>query len=149
MKCVVHLDMDPVPKPFDDPESAIEFVETTLRKMSPDLTIKWRRDEFYPNNYVDYTLSDLLEEINKSSEAILQNVRLEPDGQHCIGEIATIWTAEKDAKESAEAMEELQKFGKEYAETLGTTVIIGSGTQQHVFEPPQKPRRQKRKKKKK
>lgn len=142
MKCVVHLDIDLIPKEFESPEAAIEFVERYMENVPVDegdakLSVRWRRDDLYPNNYCEYTKEQLLEEIKAKGEITLQLAGVVGD-DIVAGGIATIITAEKDKKEVAEAEAELEKL---------TAELKGSGmTIRRPLSASSKPRKRKRKK---
>jgi hypothetical protein len=143
MKAVLHLDMELMPRTFDTPDEAITFVERKFQ--DPELKIKWRRDDNYPNNYTDYTRQQLLEEYNRTGEICLQLVGGEGE-DIIIGEIANIITEEKENQDVAEAEAELTKVGQELADTYQTKISLGwQGYNQKTFKP--KKARIKRKKK--
>ena len=145
MKCVLHLDMELMPRTFDTPEAAITFVEKQFQ--DPELKIKWRRDDNYPNNYSDYTRQQLLEEYNKTGEICLQLVGNEGEDL-IVGEIANIITEEKEQQDVAEAEAELTKVGQELADAYQTKISLGwEGYNQKTFKPKTKTQKIKRKKK--
>lgn len=142
MKCVVHLDIDLIPKEFESPEEAIEFVEKYMNNVPLDagdarLAVRWRRDDLYPNNYCEYTKEQLLAEITANGEVTLQLAGVVGD-DIVAGEIATIITAERDRKEVAEADAELEKLS---AELKGSGMSI-----RRPISASSKPRKRKRKK---
>jgi hypothetical protein len=114
MKCVVHLDMDLMPKKFDTAEAAIEYVENHLQ--DSDMLIKWRVDELYPDNFCEYTNEKLLQELLSSGEVTLQLIGFSGEDM-ILGAIANIVTENKDKEEMAEAQAELEKIAQEFNPT--------------------------------
>lgn len=102
MKCFVHMDFDPVPKQVNSPVQAITLAEAVLKAESeeePDskLQILWRRDEFYPNNFYEYTQEKLVQELAQNGSVVLQLVKT-TDEFPVLGESITIFTEEVENK---------------------------------------------------
>jgi hypothetical protein len=111
MKCFVHLvDLEPEPQEVDSPEEAISTAIKYLEHMSqghtaPDkLEIKWRRDDFYPDNFHNFTQVQLIEELTKNGYVELQLVEFSPDFLPIMGETVTILTEEREKEDRQEAM---------------------------------------------
>jgi len=145
MKCLVHLDMDPMPKSFPSADEAFEFVENYLKKHAEGLRPRWRKDELYPNNFIEYTKSEVLNELRSEGEVHLQLVGLE-DSDVVMGEIATITTEEKYKKQAAEAEEHLAKI-VELLDFDEPDNLSAQGNAEFVKSVPTKKNRIKRKKK--
>lgn len=135
MKCVVHLDLELMPREFDTPEDAIEYVEQHMKDAT--MSIRWRRDDLYPDNYSEYTREQLLEEIKTKGEVTLQLVGVSGD-DIIIGDIANIITAEREKQDVAEAQAELEKIGKELANSYETEISIRASGETRTFKPDKK-----------
>lgn len=111
MKCFVHLESNPVPKAIENAESAFAFAENHLAKDDDEdgslWRVKWRRDDFYPNNFSNYTYCDLNQELACKGSIVLQLIK---DGDETVlGETATIFTADVEKKLYEEAESALDK----------------------------------------
>lgn len=103
MKCFVHLESNPVPKAIETAESAFAFAESHLKDEDEDGSwkIKWRRDDFYPDNFSNYTYCDLNQELSCKGSVVLQIIK---EGEEpLLGETATIFTADVEKKLEQEA----------------------------------------------
>lgn len=149
MKAVVHFDMELEPKTFDTFGEALDFVELRMREYrgdDPEMTLQWRRDDQYPNNYFPYTREQLVEEYNKNGEVILQLIGVIGEDL-TVGEIANIITEEEENKDVAEAKASLDKLGQELANGYNTKISIG--WEGKTFKPDKtKPKKLTRKRKK-
>ena len=107
MKFFVHLETNPVPKAVENAEAALSFAENHLQKDDEEdgskWSVKWRRDELYPNNYCNYNFCDLVQELSSKGSVVLQVIN-EQD-QSLLGETATIFTeaVEKKLQDEAES----------------------------------------------
>ena len=84
MNCFVHLDFDPIPREVKSPASAIALAEAVLKvekEEDPDskLKILWRRDDYYPDNFFEYTIEQLQKELQEKGTVVLQLVRTDGD----------------------------------------------------------------------
>lgn len=131
MNCFVHLGFDPVPRAVNSPEKAITLAEAVLKAESeeePDskFIIQWRRDEFYPNNFFDYTIKNLQEELQKTGSVVLQLVKSN-DELPILGDSVTIFTEEieKQYTEQAETALEIgeESFNKTPIDLHGESVL--------------------------
>ena len=107
----VHVGFDPEPKKAETPIEAINLAEQYLnsvgKKLSSEtnkIVIKWRRDELYPDNLLDYTTNDLIDYLN-TGEVVLQLVKLIGDdvSMPIMGEIVNILTLDEETKNIKEA----------------------------------------------
>ena len=109
MKCFVHVGFDPKPKKADNPTDAIALAVKYLNALNDEfpkeerLSVKWRRDDLYPNNFLDYTNTDLFSYLKDNGEATLQLVEMGIDGLPIMGEIANIFTVDQEIKNNADA----------------------------------------------
>lgn len=112
MKCFLHSDIDPKIKEAENPTEAVVLAEYLLHTYNeaegrPRLKIKWRRDEFYPDNFVNYTHEEVAEAIEKHGVVWLQLA--DPDSENLLmGEIITICTETAELANSREAQEALR-----------------------------------------
>jgi hypothetical protein len=135
MKCFVHVGLDPKPKEVDTAVEAIALAESILRSWDKEameegdepLSVKWRRDELYPDNFTDYTTSDLLEALQEKGEVTLQLAAYGADGLPIMGDIADIVTESKERENVAEAAAALQDLDKSLAASYNTKVTLISG----------------------
>jgi hypothetical protein len=107
MNCFVHLGFDPVPREVKSPASAIALAEAVLKaerkqKSESRPKVQWRRDEFYPDNFHNYTVKQLEEEIITKGTIVLQLVNTNGE-LPILGESVTIFTAELEKKYATEA----------------------------------------------
>lgn len=117
MKCFVHLGFQPEPHESDDPASAIAFAESFLHSIQEDrMTIRWRRDDLYPDNFVEYTVNDLAQHLQQRGEVSIQLTEIGPDGLPVMGEMARIFTEEKENRDIKEAQKALSIIGEEEKE---------------------------------
>lgn len=101
MKCFVHVGSDPMPHEANDPAEAIKLAENLLSQES--LPIKWRRDDLYPDRFLDYTKDELVSHLSQQGEVVLQLAELDSNGSQVMGEIANIFTASEEKKNTQEA----------------------------------------------
>lgn len=136
MKCFVHLGYDPEPKEADDALEAIDLAAKLLNEVAEDnLTVKWRRDDLYPDNFVEYTVESLMQHLTKKGEVVLQLVDIGADGLPVMGETATIFTDAEEKKNNDEANEALEVLGKNLASSYKTPVTLTSVGQSKTFQP--------------
>lgn len=109
MKCYVHVGIDPFPKPAKGPSEAIALAEQYLQNNSEDFSIYWRRDDLYPNNLVEYSRKELLEEIQREGELTLQLAKVGND-LPILGEVVTIFSSEEEERNIREAEEALYRI---------------------------------------
>jgi len=113
MKCFVHVGYNPVPREVESPKSAIALAENLLRGDNDDddpssiWRIKWRRDELYPDNFYDYSPEQLLAELIRQGNVVLQKIKDGPDNTPLMGESANIFTADLEQQYDQEAEEAL------------------------------------------
>jgi len=114
MKCFVHVGFDPKPHEANDPVEAISLAERYLLAENGSeeehLPVKWRRDDLYPDNFLDYTKDELVSHLSQKGEVVLQLAELDTDGLPIMGEIANIFTASEEEKNTQEADEALEKL---------------------------------------
>ena len=107
MECFVHLESNPVPKAVENAECAFQFAENHLKSDDEEddspWTIKWRRDELYPDNFSAYSYCDLKKELSCNGTVVLQLVKQHGDGTSLLGETARIYTADTERKLQDEA----------------------------------------------
>jgi len=108
MKCFVHLGLNPIPKEAESASSAISLVESYLSGNEDDdpasiWKIKWRRDELYPDNFCDYRHDELEKELYRNGSVVLQLIKEQSDDLPLMGEVANIFTAEKEKENDEEA----------------------------------------------
>lgn len=107
MKCFVHFGSDPEPKEAKEPETAIAIAEKYLVATDQNLSIKWRRDDLYPYNFVDYTKDQVAEFLQKNGEVVLQLANIQNNDLVVMGEVANIYTDDEEEKNIKEAEEAL------------------------------------------
>jgi hypothetical protein len=101
------MDFDPIPKKVNSPQEAISLAEAVLKSEIPEdqkekNKIVWRKDEFYPNNFFDYCLDSLTQELLQNKSVVLQKVTI--DGEFPIlGDSIAIFTEEIEKKFVEEA----------------------------------------------
>lgn len=111
MKCFVHVGLDPFPKEADGPSEAITLAEQyLLGKTKQEFSIYWRRDDLYPKNLVQYSKSELLEEIQREGELTLQLAKVKNDDLPILGEVVTIFSSEEEERNAREADEALYRL---------------------------------------
>jgi hypothetical protein len=114
MKCFVHVGFDPKPHEADDPAEAISLAERRLLASNEGeeehLPVRWRRDDLYPDNFLEYTQDQLVSHLSQQGEVVLQLAELDSDGLPIMGEIANIFTASEEEKNAQEADEALEKL---------------------------------------
>jgi hypothetical protein len=120
----VHLGLSPIPKEAESPTSAISLVESYLSGNDDDdpyslWRIKWRRDDFYPDNFCDYTHSDLEKELQKNGFIVLQLIKEQSDDLPIMGEVANIFTADLEKKNDEEAEFALENLKKTHLDIHG------------------------------
>ena len=108
MKCFVHVGSDPTPHEAKDPSEAIRLAEKYLLAQE-SLPVKWRRDDLYPNRFLDYTKDELVSHLSQQGEVVLQLAELDSNGLQVMGEIANIFTASEEKKNTQEADEALER----------------------------------------
>ena len=141
MICYVHVGYDPGPREADSPVEAIALAEQCLRAENdalPDdekLFIRWRRDDLYPDNFLEYTVDDLINYLNEKGEAVLQLVDIGADGLPVMGESANIFTDAEEQKNNDEAQQALEILGKNLATNYKTPVTLTSAGQSKTFSP--------------
>lgn len=123
MKCFVHLGFDPLPKQVESPAKAITLAEAVLKAESeeePDSTmsIQWRRDEFYPNNFHEYNVETLQQELTSKGSVVLQLVNINNEIKS-LGTSITIFTEEIEKKYTEEAENALE----ESEDNIGTKCL--------------------------
>jgi len=139
MICFVHVGYDP--REASSPVEAIALAEQCLRDENDKLPegeklfIKWRRNDLYPDNFLDYTVDDLVAYLNQKGEAVLQLVDIDADGLPIMGEIANIFTDAEEQKNTDEAEEALEVLGKSLASSYKTPVTLTSAGQSKTFQP--------------
>jgi len=133
-KCFVHVGLDPYPKVVNGPCEAISLAERYLQGMNDrEFSIYWRRDDLYPNNFVPYSQSDLVAEIQKEGELTLQLAKVTGDALPIRGETATIFSAaeeERNAREAEDALSLEKRNGKRRLRGLQNleTTAVGGGS---------------------
>lgn len=114
MKCFVHVGWRS--HEADDPAEAISLAEKYLlaenKKDSEDLPVKWRRDDLYPDNFLDYTKDELVSHLSQQGEVVLQLAELDENGLPIMGKIVNILTALEEARDTQEAKEALSRSVK-------------------------------------
>jgi len=113
MRCFVHLGFDPLPKQVESPAKAINLAEAVLKAESeeePDskMSILWRRDEFYPNNFHEYNIEALQKELASKGSVVLQLVNFNNELKS-LGTSITIFTEEVEKKYAEEAENALEE----------------------------------------
>ena len=113
MGCFVHLESNPEPKAIENAEVAFQFAENHLKQDDDEdeslWTVKWRRDDLYPDNFYSYTYNELNSELSSKGSVVLQIVKEQPDGNTLLGETARIFTADIEKKLQDEAELALEK----------------------------------------
>lgn len=141
MICYVHVGYDPGPREADSPVEAIALAEQCLRDENDSLPeeeklfIRWRRDDLYPDNFVEYTVESLTQHLTEKGEVVLQLVDIGADGLPVMGETATIFTDAEEQKNNDEANEALEVLGKNLASSYKTPVTLTSAGQSKTFQP--------------
>jgi hypothetical protein len=112
MKCFVHVGFDPKPHEANDPVEAISLAERRLLASNDGeeehLPVRWRRDDLYPDNFLEYTPDQLVSHLSQKGEVVLQLAEFDSDGFPIMGEIANIFTASEEKKHDQEADEALE-----------------------------------------
>jgi hypothetical protein len=113
MRCFVHVGYDPEPKSAESPDEAIKLAEKYLKKaekkdFKENLSVKWRRDDLYPNNFLDYNSQQLVQYLNSNGQLVLQLAK-KVDGLPIMGEIVSIFTADEEERNVQEAERALQR----------------------------------------
>lgn len=143
MKCFVHVGFDPEPHEAPSPQEAVEYAikrleaeeALALEVGEEPLSVKWRRDDLYPDNFLEYTVGDLVAYLQEKGEVALQLVNIGEDGLPTMGEIANIFTAAEEEKNVQEAQEALDKLGASLAASYKTPVTLTSAGQSRTFKP--------------
>ena len=123
MKCCVHVGFDPRPKVAAEPAKAIAIAEKYLLSENNEsiknehLSIKWRRDDLYPHNFLEYNKDDLMDYLVQEGEVVLQLAEIDEDGLPIMGEIANIFTDTEEEKNTKEAQEALHSRGESLSYT--------------------------------
>jgi len=131
MKCFVHVGFDPKPHEADDPAEAISLAERYLlaeSRREPEeehLPVKWRRDDLYPDNFLDYTKDELVSHLSQKGEVVLQLAEFDLDGLPIMGEIVNIFTASEEEKNTQEAEEALDVVSPEGSIRFKKAVAFG------------------------
>lgn len=117
MICFVHMDFDPIPKEVKSPSAAISLAEAVLKaeqEEEPDskYQIFWRRNDFYPDNFFEYTLEQLQKELIESGSIVLQLANLSGDFP-VMGGSVTILTESLEKKYALEADSALEDADEE------------------------------------
>jgi hypothetical protein len=141
MKCFVHVGFDLEPQEAANPAEAIAIAEKRLLAENEEfpegeqLSVKWRRDDLYPDNYLTYKTDDLIQHLSQEGEVILQLAEIAADGLPIMGEIANIFTADEEEKNIQEAQNALDEMGASLASTYKVPVTLISGGKPRTFKP--------------
>lgn len=127
MKCFVHMDFDPLPKQVNSPLEAITLAESFLKSQEENSKVVWRKDDFYPNNFFDYTVDTLVQELLQNKPVTLQKVVTDAEFP-ILGDSITIFseTVEKKFVEEADTALELndEPLEKKQVHIRGETPLI-------------------------
>lgn len=140
-KCYIHVGLHPEPKVANSPVEAIALAEKYLRSENDEfpkeesLSVKWRRDDLYPDNFVDYSIDDLVTHLKENGEVVLQLAEIDADGLPIMGEIANIITAAEEDKDTKEADDALEEFGSSLAQSYKTKVTLVRAGKAKTFQP--------------
>ena len=137
MKYFVHVGYDPEPKEVEDAVQAIALAEKLLKQVndSEELSVLWRRDDLYPDNFLGYMSDELIQHLNQEGEVVLQLAATDADGLPIMGEIANIFTAFQEQKNTQKADQALEVLGKSLAANYKTPVTLTSAGQSKTFAP--------------
>lgn len=127
MKCFLHSEIDPVAREVASLDEAINLAESLLQsynKAEPKLKIKWRRDELYPDNFVDYTHAELSVALAEEGTVWLQLADTDVDGLPIMGEIVTICNEQAETDNNKAAQEALDVATAPALATVGKSKTL-------------------------
>jgi hypothetical protein len=114
MKCFVHVGFYPEYKEVGNPGDAINLAKNYLSKEKGHLSIRWRRDDLYPNNFLEYNENDIVNYLKLNGEVVLQLVEIDSNGSKVMGNFVNILTDAKEDESMREAKEALHRTSCDY-----------------------------------
>lgn len=141
MKYYVYVGLNAKPYEADDPAKAINLAERRLTAnrngKEGQLPIMWRRDDLFPNIFIEYTPDQLVAHLNQESEVVLQLAKLDTSGLPIYGEIANILSESKEMHNQQEADQDFKELLESMPKHMRADVratVLASGIR-HLIDP--------------